>query len=264
MALELYHNDISVCAQKVRIVLFEKGEPWKSHHLNLRRGDQFDPAYMKLNPNGVVPTLVHDGRVVIESNAIIEYLDEAFPEPPLRPADEAARETMRGWFRKVDERVHPMTGVLSIGVAFRHEYIAEGPEAIAKAVDSSPDEGKRQAKRALIEHGLEAPFFGLAVAAVDGFLGEMEAGLQKTGWLAGDRYSLADIALMPYLARFDMLGMESFWSGRPALADWLARIKARPAYTKVLIDDVAPKRITDLIAHGRKHAPQLAAMRASA
>src|SRR3546814_10227948 len=57
--IELYHNDLSSCAQKVRIALYEKQLPWKSHHLNLRKGDQFKPEYMKLNPNGVVPTLVH-------------------------------------------------------------------------------------------------------------------------------------------------------------------------------------------------------------
>ena len=54
-------------------------------------GDQFDPAYMKLNPNAVVPTLIHDGQVVIESSVILYYLDEAFPEKPLMPAAPRAR-----------------------------------------------------------------------------------------------------------------------------------------------------------------------------
>ena len=82
--LELYDNGNSVCAQKVRVALAEKGLEWKRHDLTLR-GDQFDPQYMKLNPNGVVPTLVHDGRVVTESSVILYYLDEAFPTPPLMP-----------------------------------------------------------------------------------------------------------------------------------------------------------------------------------
>ena len=255
--LELFHNDMSTCAQKVRITLFEKGLDWEGHALNLRRGDQFDPDYMKLNPNGVVPTLRHDGHVVIESNRIIEYLDETFPKPPLRPADDAGRKTMRDWFTALDERIHPVTGVLSIGVAFRHEYIAEGPEAIAKAVDSSPDETKRQAKRALIENGIGTPFFDFALKAVDDFLGEMDAALARTPWLAGDAYSLADIALTPYLGRFGFLGMEGFWSDRPHLADWLSRVKARPSFQRVLIDDVAPKRMDDLIRHGKDNIAEL-------
>src|ERR687883_841046 len=84
--LELYHSVNSVCAQKVRVVLAEKGLEYREHLMTLR-GDQFDPAYMKLNPNAVVPTLVHDGRTVIESSVILYYLDEAFPATPLMPRD---------------------------------------------------------------------------------------------------------------------------------------------------------------------------------
>src|SRR2546421_12776755 len=80
--LELYHSVNSVCAQKVRIALAEKGLEYREHLMTLR-GDQFDEKYMKLNPNAVVPTLVHDGRAVIESSVILYYLDEAFPNPPL-------------------------------------------------------------------------------------------------------------------------------------------------------------------------------------
>jgi len=84
--LELYHSINSVCAQKVRVVLAEKGLEYQERLMTLR-GDQFDPEYLKLNPNAVVPTLVHDGRPVIESSVILYYLDEAFPQPPLMPRD---------------------------------------------------------------------------------------------------------------------------------------------------------------------------------
>src|SRR5918912_1747058 len=82
--LELYHSVNSVCAQKVRVVLAEKGLDYKEHLMTLR-GDQFDPAYMKLNPNAVVPTLIHDGNVILESSVILYYLEDAFPEKPLMP-----------------------------------------------------------------------------------------------------------------------------------------------------------------------------------
>ena len=94
--LELYHNINSVCAQKVRIALNEKGEAAKEHLLTLQ-GDQNDPAYMKLNPNGVVPTLVHDGNVITESSLILYYIDDAFSNPPLMPKAPVARsETAHG------------------------------------------------------------------------------------------------------------------------------------------------------------------------
>ena len=85
--LELYHHGSSVCAAKVRLVLAEKGLEWQGHYIDILKGEQFDPNYMKLNPKAVVPTLVHDGRVLSESTVICEYLDDAFPEPSLKPAD---------------------------------------------------------------------------------------------------------------------------------------------------------------------------------
>ena len=100
--LELYHNINSVCAQKVRLALVEKGLEAKEHVLTLR-GDQFDPAYMKLNPNGVVPTLIHDGQVVNESSVILYYIDEAFPEPPLMPKAPIDRARLRYFMKLVDE-----------------------------------------------------------------------------------------------------------------------------------------------------------------
>ena len=92
--LELYHNINSVCAQKVRIALKEKGQEATEHLLTLR-GDQNEPAYLKLNPSGVVPTLVHDGHAVVESSLILYYLDEVFPEPPLMPKAAQARLRVR-------------------------------------------------------------------------------------------------------------------------------------------------------------------------
>ena len=81
--LELYHNINSVCAQKIRLALAEKGLTCQDNLMKLN-GDQFDPAYLKLNPNGVVPTLIHDGQAITESAVILYYLDEVFPAPEAR------------------------------------------------------------------------------------------------------------------------------------------------------------------------------------
>ena len=105
--LELYHSVNSVCAQKVRVALAEKGLEYREHLMTLR-GDQFDEKYMKLNPNAVVPTLVHDGRPVIESSVILYYLDEAFPEPALMPRDPHERALVRQYNKLVDEKCRNM------------------------------------------------------------------------------------------------------------------------------------------------------------
>ena len=97
--LHLFHADISNCSMRVRMALAEKGLPWTSHHLDLRKKETVTPEYFGIHPKGLVPTLVHDGVVHIESNEIIEYLDEAFPDPPLQPRADSERQEMRDWLR---------------------------------------------------------------------------------------------------------------------------------------------------------------------
>ncbi|MGE0387238.1 MAG: glutathione S-transferase family protein [Gammaproteobacteria bacterium] len=89
--VHLFHFGGSSCSQKVRIFLHLKRIDWVSHPVNLARREQTTPYYMGINPRGLVPTLVHDGQVVIESNDIIEYLEERFPDPVLIPRDSAER-----------------------------------------------------------------------------------------------------------------------------------------------------------------------------
>lgn len=98
--LHLYHSGISNCSMRVRITLEEKGLEWESHHFDILKKEHLTPEYFGINPNGLVPTLVHDGVVIIESDDIIDYIDKTFPEPPLRPTDEDELEQMYYWLRR--------------------------------------------------------------------------------------------------------------------------------------------------------------------
>ena len=164
MALALYHNDMSSCAQKVRLMLAEKGLEWESRHLNLRAGEHQQDWYIKLNPRAVVPTLIDGDIVVPESNVINEYLDERFPDPPLKPADPFGRARMRLWTKQLDEGVHDAgIAVLSFALAFRHQYLSRG-EAGKQMLESIPDPAKRERRRDVIEKGLDSPHFKIAIA----------------------------------------------------------------------------------------------------
>ena len=77
--ITLYHHGSSVCAAKVRLVLAEKSVPWDGIYVDILRGDQFDPGYVKLNPKAVVPTLVHDGKVIVESRSSANISTRFFP-----------------------------------------------------------------------------------------------------------------------------------------------------------------------------------------
>ncbi|HEX3969907.1 MAG TPA: glutathione S-transferase N-terminal domain-containing protein, partial [Stellaceae bacterium] len=117
--LYLYQGSTSVCSVKVRIALEEKGLAFEGEILDLQRGDQHRPDYAKLNPNEVVPTLVHDGKVLIESTLIIEYLDEEFPKPPLMPNDPALGHRARLFMKKIDDYLHAACSTVTFATANR-------------------------------------------------------------------------------------------------------------------------------------------------
>jgi glutathione S-transferase len=119
MALTLYNAPQSTCSQRVRFVLNAKGLAFAEHRLDLFAGDQLKPDYLALNPNGVVPTLVHDGAVIIDSSVIMEYVEEVFPNTPrFVPADPVARASMRSLMRFIDEVPAPAIRVPSYNLAF--------------------------------------------------------------------------------------------------------------------------------------------------
>jgi len=234
--IELYHADMSTCAQKVRLLLAEKGLAWEGHLLNLRHRDQHDPVYLKLNPNGVVPTLVHDSTVIVESTVICEYLDDAFPEPPVRPAAPAERARMRLWTKWLDEVLHFHTGVLSGSIAFRFQHLARPADELRAYIEGIPDPKRRQRQREQIELGMDAPQFTEAVLVFEKFLADLQAQLEKTEWMAGGSYSLAEVGYTPYLIRLDELRLWSWMDKRPRITELYERLRARPNFRAGYLD----------------------------
>ena len=233
--LALYHNDMSSCAQKVRLCLAEKGLQWENRHLSLRAGEHQQAWYVKLNPRAVVPTLIDGDIVVPESNVINEYLDERFPDPPLKPANPFGRAKMRLWTKQLDEGVHDAgIAVLSFGVAFRHQYLSKG-EAGQRMLESIPDPIKRERRRDVIEKGLDSLFFRNAIARLLQLYRDMDATLAKHAWLAGDGYSIADAAFTPYVVRLDHLDVPGLLDTTPRVADWYRRIQARPSFQDAIV-----------------------------
>jgi glutathione S-transferase len=229
MTIKLYHNDMSVCAAKVRAVLHEKGLPWEGVHMDLRAGDTQKPDYLRLNPNAVVPTLVHDGRAIIESTVICEYLDEAFPQPPLR-GNAAVNARMRLWTKQLDEGLHIAVGNLSLCIAFRFQHLDKTPQQLQAYLDGIPSAETRERRRKGIELGMDSPTFAPSLERWKKWMADAEAALGEGDWLAGELYSLADIAYLPYMIRLEHLGLEALWQERPRVAAWRGRIFARESY----------------------------------
>jgi len=233
--LALYHNDMSLCAQKVRVCLAEKGLQWESRHLVLRAGEHQQPWYLKLNRRAVVPTLIDGDKVVPESNVILEYLDEAYPDPPLAPATPYGRAQMRLWTRQLDEDIHDAgAAILSFGIAFRHQYLERGEKG-KQMLEQIPNLFKRERRRDVIEKGTGSPHFAIAVQRMVLLLDEMEETLTRHPWLAGEQYTLADIAFTPYLARLEHLNIVDMIGERHRVADWYRRCKQRPSFAEAIV-----------------------------
>ena len=257
MTLELYHNDVSVCAQKVRLALAEKDLDWVDHHLVLRDGDHLTPEYLKLNPNGVVPTLIDDGRVITESTVINEYLDHVFPDLSLRPDNPYQLAEMRIWTKQVDDSIHTATGTLSFCMVFRLQHMARTPEEREERINQIPVPGRRARIRQSIEMGIEAPAFHDAIVRFDKLLTDLDNGLADRSWLMGDTFSLADIAFTPYITRLEALQLDGMFDGRDHLSDWYSRLKERPSYQTAMTNWLNPFYVEVMEEQGTKLWPRI-------
>ena len=249
--LELYHHGSSVCAAKVRFALAEKGvEPDAMHYIDILNGEQFAPAYLKINPKAVVPSLVHDENIINESTVICAYVNDAFDGPSLVPEDPLARARLRIWEKAVDEQLHPACGELTFVCCHRHIVMRMGEEKLKAFLSSTPDESVtstwKARKQEIVRLGFQAPWIEATIRMYDDYLHKMEAALKEYTWLAGDSFSLADIALTPYVNRVDMLSMSGMWTGGrlPAVEDWFDRIRAMESFKPTFLD-WCPEQLTD-------------------
>jgi glutathione S-transferase len=226
--LELYNFPQSTCSQKVRLVLAEKGLDWKDHRLEAARGEHLTPEYLVLNPNGVVPTLIHDGDPIIDSSVINEYLDEVFPAVPLRPADAKARARMRAWRQYIDEVPTPAIRPPSFNFFIVQSFAGLTAEQFAALAERLPL--RKHFYQRMGQGGFNDADIAEAVDKLESSLKRMEKSLADGPWLNGADYSLADVSITPTVVRMADLGLAHHWNDKPRVADWYERIQARPAF----------------------------------
>ena len=235
----LYHGKTSVCSVKARLALAEKGVNFESRLMTLR-GDQFDPDYMKLNPNAVVPTLVDDGKVIIESTVIMRYVDEAFPGAPLVPSDPLTRAKVRMTEKLMDEYVHNSCTTLTFATANRAHLAGMTPDELEAELARSPDPKRSEIKRQVVKHGLDAPVVVDALRHHETLLDRIDAATKDGAYIAGSSWSLADAAATPYIWRLDKLKLTRMWDERPGVAAWYERIRQRPSFKTAVEDWMTP------------------------
>ena len=242
--LELYHSGLTTCSKQVRLCLAEKGLDYVSHYIELWRYENLSPEYLKLNPNGVVPTLVHDGQPVINSFVINEYIEDVFTDPPLRPAEARARARMRLWTWTADEVHHAVTIPSYTAFIERHAAALSAAEA-ETVLARTPVPERRERWRRVTSGGYSDGEIEDAYARIGFVLGQVEDALADGPWLAGEAYTLADISMLAIVHRARELRRALLDPAtRPRTNDWLDRMMARPAVIRVYAfpSDEAPRR----------------------
>jgi ganglioside-induced differentiation-associated protein 1 len=260
--LTLYDFGNSVCCQKVRITMRAKGLEWEAVKVDLFRAEQFDPRYLKLNPKGIVPTLVHDGKAIVESTLICEYLDDTFPEPRLMPDDPWLRTRARLWSKMVDEGLFEGITELSFSAMFR-ERMRNMPEHIRETrFRNIGDPRRRDRFMSTYERGVHSPFVKHGIAAYERAFGLLEDTLGESGpWILGPQPSLADINLMPFVARLQYLGLLDLWiEERPHVQAWWAMARAWPSFQTGLHDLISEAEFAEMRLHGPKITDDVAAI----
>ena len=233
MSLKIYHFNNSVCSEKVRMVLNEKGvTDWESVEVDLFTGEQFNPDYLKLNPKGIVPTLVDDNGVLTESTLIAEYLDDCFPEPPLKPEGAFEQAQMRLYSKACDEGLHQGVAVLSYAAMFMERLRKLPPADLEKHLNRIIDLERRDRQVSINQKGVEAPHIYRGAVAYEKIFQKIDKVLADgRHWLLGDQFTLAEVNLAPYFGRLEYMNLLDIWTGdRPVAADWFKRIQDRPSY----------------------------------
>lgn len=229
--LHLYHFAASNCSQRVRMALEEKGLQWTSHHVNLPKNEHATDAFQALNPKGVVPVLVHDGKTITESNDIITYLDDEFEGPGLQPvgADDKAF---------LAKALHQSSDIQTALKAASFEFLFKPvrrmtPEQLGAYTASMHNQN-------LVEFMREfSSKEGFSDQKMRGYVHELvsacsflEDRLTASRWINGETFGLADISWIVNIYRLDKMAFS--FHQYPALSEWLVRVSKRDSFKKAI------------------------------
>jgi glutathione S-transferase len=256
--VHVLHHSLSSCSQKLRIFLNLKGIEWHSHPVNLTANENLSEWFLGINPRGLVPVLVHNGTVHIESNDIITYLEQTFPQPALLPA--GSKSEIAALLKHEDD-LHLDLRTLSFRFVFAPPKPPKSPEDLQRyaasgsgTVQGRKDDAKSQqidfwdrfAKEGITDAAARASALKFR-AAFD----ELDRLLARQPYLLGDAPSVLDIAWFIYVNRLALAGYP-FARLHPRVDAWFGKLRARPEFAKEV--QLAPPLAERFDATRRAHA----------
>lgn len=241
--LELYHYEPGANSAKPMICLKEKGLEFTSHYIDLHSFEQHSPEYVAINPNGQVPALVHDGKVISESTVINEYLEDVFPEISLRPEDPYECAQMRIWSKFVDEYYCPALSLIGWNHMIQDIVKDLSEEEFQTLLDRIPLEEQRVKWRLAATKSFPQEQLDDAVRKLKVSMQRHEERLSKGPWLAGSTYSLADVNTYSMTASMPFFFSDFFnEKDTPRSVEWLEKMNEKPAVKAALAMAKKPPR----------------------
>ena len=228
--LTLYSFGPGANSLKPLLALYEKGIEFTSRFLDPAKFEHHSEWFKKINPQGQVPALDHDGRIITESTVICEYLEDEFPTAPsLRPADSYGRAQMRIWTKWVDEYFCWCVSTIGwhrrVGAMVRNLDDAEFERMVERVPLKEQQLKWRRARTGFPPELLEEEMRKIAYSVQ-----KLEARLAVSPWLSGEEYTLADICNFA-IANGMQIGFADLVNAKdtPHLVEWIQRINERPA-----------------------------------
>ena len=229
----LYNAPQSTCSQRVRFAMHIKELVFTEILLDLFSGDQLKPEYLSINPNGVVPALVHNTKTILDSAVILEYLEDICPKiNPMRSADPVIAAEMRTMMRFIDEVPTPAIRIPSYNLAFLPHFQTMSKEEFEALADSKPL--RREFLLKMGQTGFSEADMNEALSRLQRAVLRMDEWIEQHGdsWLQGNHISYADIAVMPVIVRMQDINLSYYWDNLPKVAKWLEKIQEHAAFSK--------------------------------
>ena len=228
--LKLYHYGDSLCSMKTRLCLLEKKVPFDSQFVDLLNWEQLTEEYKSLNPNSVVPTIVHDGNVIIESSIINEYIDEVFDGPSLTPISPKLKADMRVWTKLQDDVVHPAIQKPTFNLLVKPLLARKSDKELDDWLSTHPLKEREKLFKMAARSPVNTEALEESKRQFEFVFTRMERSLKSGDWLCGDQFTLADIALAPSIDRLEQCEWLNVFDNFPSVQKWCDKIRKRETF----------------------------------
>lgn len=245
--LELFDYELASCPTKVRLTLAEKGINWNRRRTDILKFEHKSPRFLAINPAGLLPVvLVNDSALLTESHIIIQYLDASDDNPSLTPEDPLGRAQMQLWLKRIDD-IHMAQGLWNYDQVFLPYWRSTPGDEMVTLLGSFESAAAAERMRYLFKNGIARERLVEARQSLERFFGLVEAQLERSLWLCGDDYTLADVALTPYVNSI-VHAVSNIWRNKLTnVGRWLRQVRERPSYQVAIAAYTLDPKLIDAI-----------------